>query len=159
MEVTVMRWVWCVLVSLSPAVSLWQPHCDIQPRARWTSSRTYSTIVNASWCSCAIWRAILSLSWIEDCETAHWSTHPLCTKRIRRGFLFCWCFTFFSNFCKTNYLNIYRTDLHEICKIGRTLAVDERSGYFLIPRWVVASTNSVGKIDLYSTPCSSHDIR
>jgi len=30
------------------------------------------------------------------------------------------------DFCQTNYLNIYSTDLHEICSIGRTLAVDER---------------------------------
>jgi len=34
-------------------------------------------------------------------------------------------------FVGTNYLNIYRThsdrtDLHEICRIGRSLAVDER---------------------------------
>jgi len=29
--------------------------------------------------------------------------------------------------CQTNYLNICRTDLYEICRIGRTLAVDERS--------------------------------
>ena len=28
----------------------------------------------------------------------------------------------------SNYLNIYRTDLCEICRIGRTLAVDKRSG-------------------------------
>jgi len=28
--------------------------------------------------------------------------------------------------CHTNYLSIYRTDLHEICRIGRTLAADER---------------------------------
>ena len=30
-----------------------------------------------------------------------------------------------SAFCQTNYLNIYRTDLHEICTIVRPLAVDE----------------------------------
>jgi len=29
-----------------------------------------------------------------------------------------------SDFCQTNYLNVYRIDLHEICMIGRTLAVD-----------------------------------
>ena len=33
----------------------------------------------------------------------------------------------FSDFSLTNYLNIYWTDLLEICRIGRTLAVDERS--------------------------------
>ena len=32
----------------------------------------------------------------------------------------------FSDFRQTNYLNIYQTDLHEICTTGRTLAVDER---------------------------------
>ena len=31
------------------------------------------------------------------------------------------------SFCQTNYLNIYQTDLHEICRFGRTLAVGERS--------------------------------
>ena len=41
----------------------------------------------------------------------------------------------FSDFCQTDYLNIYRTDLHEICRIGGTSAVDERSEVtFLIPR-------------------------
>ena len=39
---------------------------------------------------------------------------------LRRGIIF-------SDFSQTNYLNIYRTDLHEICRIGRTLSVDERS--------------------------------
>ena len=41
--------------------------------------------------------------------------------------MFCKCFIFlyFSDFCQTNYLNIYWTDLHEICRIGRTLAVDD----------------------------------
>jgi len=31
---------------------------------------------------------------------------------------------YFSDFCERNYLNIYRTDLHKFCRIGRTLAVD-----------------------------------
>jgi len=30
----------------------------------------------------------------------------------------------FSDFCHTSYLNIYPTDLYEICTNGRTLAVD-----------------------------------
>jgi len=34
---------------------------------------------------------------------------------------------YFSDFCQTNYLNIYQTDLYEICSVGITLAVDERS--------------------------------
>jgi len=33
----------------------------------------------------------------------------------------------FIDFCQTNYLSIYRADLREICRIGKTLAVDERS--------------------------------
>jgi len=30
----------------------------------------------------------------------------------------------FRDCCQTNYLNIYWTDLHEICTVGRALAVD-----------------------------------
>ena len=63
----------------------------------------------------------------------------------------------FSDFCRANYLNIY---LHEICRICRTLTVDERSSYFFdLSRDVAVATNFVGKIDLQYTPCSSHDIR
>ena len=45
-------------------------------------------------------------------------------------------FYILSDFCQTNYLNIYQTDLHEICRIGRTLVVDERSEViiFFIPQ-------------------------
>jgi len=32
----------------------------------------------------------------------------------------------YSDFFKTNYLNIHRTDLYEICRDGRTLSVRER---------------------------------
>jgi len=55
------------------------------------------------------------------------SANPLCVKR-RRGGLLCFAdvFLHFIGFRQTHYLNIYRTDLHEICRIGRTLAVDER---------------------------------
>ena len=31
----------------------------------------------------------------------------------------------FTDFCQTEYLNIYRTDLQKISRIGRTSAVDE----------------------------------
>ena len=59
------------------------------------------------------------------------------------------------------YLNIYWTDLHEICMAGRTLAVDEPTGviFFDLSRDVAVATNSVSKIDLHSTRCSSRDIR
>ena len=33
---------------------------------------------------------------------------------------------YLSDFCQTKYLNIYRTDLYEICRTGRTLAVGKR---------------------------------
>ena len=50
---------------------------------------------------------------------------------------------------------------HEICRIGRPLAVDERCEviFFDPSRDVVVATNFVGKIDLLPSPCSSHDIR
>ena len=65
-----------------------------------------------------------------------------------------------SAFCQTNYLNIYRTDLHEICTIVRPLAVDELFEviFFDPSRHVAVATNFVGKIDLQYLPCSSHDI-
>ena len=28
--------------------------------------------------------------------------------------------------CQPNYLNIYQTDLHQICRVRRTIAVEER---------------------------------
>jgi len=66
----------------------------------------------------------------------------------------------FSDFCLTNYLNFYVTDLHEICSIGRTLAIDERSEViFSIPWGVAMATNILGKIDLQYALCSSHHIR
>ena len=41
--------------------------------------------------------------------------------------MFCCCFKkYFSDFCQPNYLNIFQTDLHEICTVGRIFAVAER---------------------------------
>ena len=43
---------------------------------------------------------------------------------LRKDVMFCCCFNdYFSDFCRTSYLNIYRTDHHEICTIGRWLAL------------------------------------
>jgi len=71
-------------------------------------------------------------------------------------------FLYFSDFYQTNYLNIYGTDLHEICRIGRTLTVDEWSEviFFDHSRDVSVATNFVDKIDPQSTPCiiSEHHI-
>ena len=55
-------------------------------------------------------------------------------------------FISFSDFC----LNIYRTDLREICTIGRTFAVDERTEviFFDSSRDVAVATNFVDRIDL-----------
>jgi len=36
--------------------------------------------------------------------------------------MFYFIFYIFSDFCQTNYLNIYPSDVHKIHKIGRTLA-------------------------------------
>jgi len=51
-----------------------------------------------------------------------------------------------NDFYQTNYLNTYWTDLHEICRIGRTLAVDERSefNFFDLSMDVAMATNFVG---------------
>ena len=39
------------------------------------------------------------------------------------------------DFCQTIYLNIYWTDLHQICKDGRTTALDKQSEVkFFIPQ-------------------------
>jgi len=56
---------------------------------------------------------------------------------------FC-CLIIFYCFSHAN-LNIYRTDLHEICRISRPLVVDII--FFGPSRDVVVTTNFVGKID------------
>jgi len=96
--------------------------------------------------------------------------HPLCAKRSRGGLCFADVLFFkdiFTDFCQTKYLNVYRTDLHEICRICRTLAADERSEvifqhmklFFDPSKDVAVTTNFMGKIDLHFTRCSSRDIR
>jgi len=67
---------------------------------------------------------------------------------------------YFSDFCQINYLNIYRTDLHEICRIYGTFVVDEQSVviFFDPSRDIAVATNFVGKINLRDSPCCSHDI-
>jgi len=95
-----------------------------------------------------------------------WTTslaRPLWAKlRLRReAYVLLMFKNIFSDFCQTNYFNIYRTYLYEICRIGRTLAADERSEviFFDRSRDVAVATKYVGKIDLHSTPRSSDDIR
>jgi len=49
------------------------------------------------------------------------------------GLIFCLCFLFiffifiFNDFYQTNYLNIYRTDLRQIFRFCRTVAVGDQS--------------------------------
>jgi len=66
-----------------------------------------------------------------------------------------------SDFCQTNNLNIYQNDLHEIGRICKTFTAYKRSEviFFDPSRDVAVATNFQHKINLRSTPCSSHDIR
>jgi len=104
---------------------------------------------------------LLSLSAKHQPNLAYtYSAHPLFAKRRRGGLMFCSNVVFlikkvyFSHFCHINYLNIYWTDLHEVGRIGRTLAVDERSEviFFDPPRDIATETNFVGKIYLQYSP-------
>jgi len=55
---------------------------------------------------------------------------------LKAGCMFCCCFLFFKNCsCLTNYPKIYQSDLCQIVKLGRTVAVDDQSEIsFSIPR-------------------------
>ena len=57
---------------------------------------------------------------------------------------------YFSDFCHTDYLNIFRAKLHEICRIGRPLAEYQRAKVIFCdpPRGVAVATNFVNKIHL-----------
>ena len=49
-----------------------------------------------------------------------------CWKNVVRCVLmFCCCF-FSNDFCQPNFLNIYQTYVHQICRVDRTMAVDKR---------------------------------
>jgi len=44
----------------------------------------------------------------------------------------------FNGSCQTNSINIYRTDLRELCRVGRTMAADNQSEIsFSIPQWTL----------------------
>jgi len=64
----------------------------------------------------------------------------------------------FSYFCQTDYLNIYLTDINQICRDGRTLTVDERSEviFFDPSRDVAMATNYL--LTESATFCSSRYI-
>jgi len=42
--------------------------------------------------------------------------------------------SYFNDFCRTNYYTIYRTDLRQIFRVGRTVAVDDQCEKKLIFR-------------------------
>jgi len=67
----------------------------------------------------------------------HYSAHPATAHAIYVLLVF----LIFSNFCQTN-LNIYRTDLREIFRVGRTVAVDDQSeiSFFDLSRDVATGT-------------------
>jgi len=52
--------------------------------------------------------------------TSDYDFSPLTAAKQKR-IMFC---SLFNDFYQTNYRNIYRTDLHQICRVGRTMAVD-----------------------------------
>ena len=55
--------------------------------------------------------------------------------------------------CQPNYLNIYQTDLHQICRVRRTIAVEERCKLvFDHPsRDIAVATNFADQIQAQST--------
>ena len=62
-----------------------------------------------------------------SCPSVHFSPTRSARSAGEEGLCFAYVFfPFFYDFCQPSYLNIYRTDLHRICRDGRTLAVDER---------------------------------
>jgi len=51
--------------------------------------------------------------------------HKAQARRAYVFLMFCFFKYIFSDFCQTNHVNVCQTDLYEICRIGRTLVVDE----------------------------------
>ena len=86
--------------------------------------------------------------------------HPLCAKRRRGTIMLCCCFKNILLVISVipNYLNICQTDLHEICRIGRTLPyTNDLKLFFSIPKAHCRGNQFCEK----NRPptCSSHDIR
>ena len=81
--------------------------------------------------------------------------HPWCSKRRQGGLMFCCCFknTFVISVTPVISTSTGMADLHEICRICRTLAIHARSKviFFDPARNVAMATNFVSKIDLHSS--------
>jgi len=67
-------------------------------------------------------------------STDCFSTDIMCTSAYTADYMFCWCFWFssFLYFCLTipfrpMIFDSYRTDLRQIFRVGRTIAVDDQS--------------------------------
>jgi len=60
--------------------------------------------------------------------------------RVRCMFRFSFLtYLFFNDSCQTNYLNIYWTDRRQICRVGRTMPVDDQAEItFTIPPWTLS---------------------
>ena len=81
--------------------------------------------------------------------------------RLANGWLCSSCvpylFVFISNdFGQTNYLHIYRADLRQICRVGRTVAVGERSEVGFSITHVEVATNFCWFYRLLSIELGSH---
>ena len=71
--------------------------------------------------------------------------------------MFCCCL-FFNDFVQTNYLNIYRTDLRQIYRVGRAVAVDDQSESSFF-RSFKGPCHGNRSLLVLSTELSSGDIR
>ena len=61
---------------------------------------------------------------------ASWNRNYVSSPCVYVSLLFYFLHNISSDFCQTNYLNIHRTDVYEICTDGRTLTVDEEHKFF-----------------------------
>jgi len=100
-------------------------------------------------CAAAAVRAVVTISvstFFNFLETPHsFLAHAGCARRSRR--LAYVLLSFLSSFL-TIYLVIYWTDLRQICRVGRTVAADERSQviFFDPSRDIAVATNFAGQI-------------
>jgi len=70
-------------------------------------------------------------------------------------------YLFVYDFCQTSYLDIHRTDLCKICRIGRTMAVDEQSEIcFSIPQGTLLWQPILwgGRYPQYSTQATQYRV-
>jgi len=73
-----------------------------------------------------LWYLVVSCS--RSCGRLRFSGEPLGGAKREGWRMFCcgFFFLFFNDFSRPNYLNVYQTDLRQICTVGRSVSVDER---------------------------------